>query len=779
MADIQKKNWARHWPLMAATACGVLAGAIVVAWSRLLEAWLGRTLFTQAAIGLVTALALAAGVTWGRRRPEDSGNRRVAAWALLVAGWWGLAWLPLLPWLARRWMLFLIPPQRTFGLFLVIMAGIVVLALAVPLTAAGLAFGRGARHPRRWLGFALGVFCAAWALKTFVVPAYGVEFLFRGVALWAGLLASVCMWRVAANGSGRAFAVLPSVIALTLATVLSCPDAALLTQGLFGRWAGRGDGFMDGKVVHLATGRTSEIGLYENADFGRVLTRDGMLIASEKRFQASRILAAHVPFLLHAEARRVAIIGPEAGVALASVQLHELAQIDCFVPEPEEAAWAMEVMSAATNNCRTARIIVPKVNVQRGDAPSLWSRHAYDLVIVAGGAGWWADGGDEFGSFFLRRCHRALDEDGLLALQLDTRGWQADDFRRALRDFHRVFPQMQVWCTGAEKWLLIGGEKPIKAPVDRMLEQLNNELVFRDFVRAGAKSLPDALAGFVCDTAGAEKWIGTTGGLSRWRLAWHTVGGCFGTTLPLVVLASAETNCSWKMDWLLPGRMDPDVYVALLDRTGNRRAMRAKAVGVVLSTTDVGSVPEGLSDDALMRELMDRLDIGARRLLAAPNFTGATRCYEEMLRLAPESALAHYGLAMSMCDAGQVESALVHFTNAVRLAPDVTEYRYELGRTALQIGQLEEAIRQLRMVLAREPAHVEAMYRLSCALAATKNATHEARQEAVQLAEKACLLSHGSRPKYLWSLADRYIEAGRLRDGVDFKHKLKERGIQP
>ena len=176
--------------------------------------------------------------------------------------------------------------------------------------------------------------------------------------------------------------------------------------------------------------------------------------------------------------------------------------------------------------------------------------------------------------------------------------------------------------------------------------------------------------------------------------------------------------------WLLPGQMDPEVFVALLDRTGRRLAARAEAVRFQFADalpTDAAAARSGaaadLADDLLMLERIDVLDIEARRLLARHDAPGAMRRYEGMLRIAPESALAHYGLAMTARESGQAQAAFWHFAHAVQLEPAVTGYRMALGRMALDMDQAGEAIRQFRVVLSREPGNAEALDRLSCALA--------------------------------------------------------------
>jgi len=416
----------------------------------------------------------------------------------------------------------------------------------------------------------------------------------------------------------------------------------------------------------------------------------------------------------------------------------------------------------------------------RSSLPSWWSPHAYDVVLVSGGPAWDTAAAGVLQAPVLRRCRRAATEDGLVALALDTRGFTTADFQRTLRSFHAVFPFVQVWCVGAEQWLLVGCNTAIKAPVDRMLTELDNEAVFRDLVRAGVRSLPEALACYVCDTAGVEALAGKTGGgVSAPRLAWHVLQSQFDPVERPAALAAAETRRSWRVEWLLPGQLDPDLFVALLDRTGRCIATRVAAVAIRLGLAKPGGsanagVATDLRGDVLIREALDHLDIKGRRALARGVAIDALHCYQAMLQLSPGSAPAHYGLGLAARDAGQMQMAFQHLMQAVQVAPDVTDYRLDLGRLALQLDQADEADRQFRAVLAREPKNIEATYRLSCALAA-KGPGRDV-QQAMRLAEQACLASQWSNAEYVWGLADRYLDAGMIKEGMALKRKLKQLG---
>ena len=787
----------RAWPAALTGASGVLLGLLWTVWSRGLETWCGPTLFTGAIAWLVAALAVAAGVVVARRwRAGSARAAHAAAWAILFTGLWGLVLLACTGWLARIWMRFLIAPGRSCGLFLAgvaLAAGIVV---ALPLASFGFALGMGwgsanrpvppqpGRMARRLILLAVCAVAGGWCARAYALPLLGCEAVLRLAAAWAALLAGMQLWLLSARATSRLAAMLAVFGVPVLAVALTGPREPATALGFFGRWASRDDGFVSGRPLRYMEGRRQSVAVYEHPDFGRVLLLNGAPVAYSDRYRSARILAAHLPLLLHPEARSLALVGPAAGIALPSAQTHPLAAITVFAPDVEPARWAREFLAdetaaAATTNANRRRAAAPAVTFRQAALPSWWARRVYDVVLISGGPVWDTAAAGVLRPGVLQRCRRAAADDGLVALQFDTRGLSGDDFRRALRQFHAVFPHVQVWCIGAEQWLLVGRNTTIKVPVDRMLERLDDEPVFHDLVRAGVRSLPEVLACFTCDTAGVDALTSPAspaGVASMLRLAWHALRSQFDAVDHPEVLATVEASRSWRLEWLLPGQLDPETFVALLDRTSRCIATRVAAVDVRLGRSvpndTTGKGQAELAGDVLIREALEHLDIKGRRALTRGAALDALHCYQAMLQLAPVSAPAHYGLGLAARDAGQFAVALQHLAQAVQSAPDNQEYRLELGRAALRLEQTEEAVRQFRAVLAREPKNAEALYQLSCALASGKGAGRDV-QQAMRLAEQACLISQWSNAEYVWGLADRYIDAGMIQEGITLKRKLK------
>ena len=79
----------------------------------------------------------------------------------------------------------------------------------------------------------------------------------------------------------------------------------------------------------------------------------------------------------------------------------------------------------------------------------------------------------------------------------------------------------------------------------------------------------------------------------------------------------------------------------------------------------------------------------------------------------------------------------------------------------------------MRVVLAREPEHAEALFRQAQGLV-LKGRPDRAPEQAVRLAERACELTGWQNREYAFGLADLYLEAGRVLEGLGLKRRLKE-----
>ena len=313
--------------------------------------------------------------------------------------------------------------------------------------------------------------------------------------------------------------------------------------------------------------------------------------------------------------------------------------------------------------------------------------------------------------------------------------------------------------------------------------------MFRDFVRAGKISAADVLACLVCDAAGVERWLAESGdGISLFEIAWKAPGNVLegGKVLMSPVYFEKVREIS-SAEWLQAGEVDNGVYDALVAMVDRNISARLSAVMAVASMT-AGKIEEGLQyareaaavnpNDAFLVQFSEALELEGRRRMSIGDYKGAVRCYENMLSFNRESPQAHYGMGLCLRANGDIQNAYIHFARAVVGAPSQTHYRLEFAEVALSAGQFETADKQYQKILEQDPENARVMLLYARALVYKGREDRQA-DKAVEMARKACEITGWQIPEVIIGLADMYIEAGRVMEGMGLKRRLKEGGIEP
>jgi tetratricopeptide (TPR) repeat protein len=572
----------------------------------------------------------------------------------------------------------------------------------------------------------------------------------------------------------------PLAAAMALAAALApTGGSTVLSEGAFGRLAHRDSGFAQGRPLFQHVSARHVVAAYADPDYQFVFAMDGRPLLFGNRFHTARTLTGYAPLLVRPTCRKAALVGPEAGVYLPFLARGGVTNV--AVAGAERSAVNLTVAADAylTGDGSGEKVAIT------WDAP-LAADSGYDVIVVAPAPAWQRGSRQLSSARQLRRYKRALSADGVVALHLDARALSVGSFASVARDFASVFAGVQVWCTGAYDWVLLGAGKPVKSPLDDMLALFEREAVFRDFTRAGGLSLPDALACVLCDGNGLEKWLKAAGAEGAWAAAWRAPRAAVVPSRTALQPAVLESCRQRKAEWVLPGQADVDVYVTFMDKVGRALGARA-AVVTALSETAKGHNEAGLESaraaaristhDALLVQSAETVELEGRRRIKIGDVKGALNCYENLLSLGVGTARAHYGMGYCLRGNGDNENAYLHFARAVSEAPEQTDYRLELAQAALTIGEFAEADRQFREVLKREPKHAEALYRCAKGLAMRERPDKDFPQ-AVKLAEQACTLTGWENGEYAYGLADLYMEAGRVLEGLGLKRRLKE-GVKP
>jgi len=95
---------------------------------------------------------------------------------------------------------------------------------------------------------------------------------------------------------------------------------------------------------------------------------------------------------------------------------------------------------------------------------------------------------------------------------------------------------------------------------------------------------------------------------------------------------------------------------------------------------------------------------------------GAQELFEEVLRVSPEYAKAHYSLGVLMAASGRDKEAIERFSAAVRYEPSYLEARLRLAAILRRTGRVQESLSQYEQVIKIDPRVVEAPFGYAMAL---------------------------------------------------------------
>jgi tetratricopeptide (TPR) repeat protein len=278
--------------------------------------------------------------------------------------------------------------------------------------------------------------------------------------------------------------------------------------------------------------------------------------------------------------------------------------------------------------------------------------------------------------------------------------------------------------------------------------------------------------------------------------------------MPVAALALAacamQTNAQVRY-WRNSGTLfrhalaiDPDNYIAHssygcylrdLGQLEQARIECQRAVEIapiyVMGYTFLSSVleMEGKKEDA-MAALRDGLKIrpdfsGARcdlaRLLFEKNlYLEAEAELEEGLKFDPTDPGLHLFLGHALAGQGKYEAAEEQFSQGARLDPQDPAIHFQWALTLAAQRKIPGAIAQYRAALQLQPDFANALNNLAWLLAANPDPALRDGAEAVQLASRACALTHTNEAIKIETLANACAEAGRFEDAVAWAQKASE-----
>ena len=161
-------------------------------------------------------------------------------------------------------------------------------------------------------------------------------------------------------------------------------------------------------------------------------------------------------------------------------------------------------------------------------------------------------------------------------------------------------------------------------------------------------------------------------------------------------------------------------------------------------------------------------------LAAKGQLDEAIENYLQAIRIDPGFYQALDNLGVALAATGRFDAAIENFRRAIHVNPHNPDAFYNLGLTLNQLGRTREAVDSYRAALSLNPELTPVLNNLAWALATSPDDGLRNGAEALQLAERACELTHYAQPFFIGTLAAAYAECGRYPEAVATAEKAEQ-----
>jgi spermidine synthase len=553
-----------------------------------------------------------------------------------------------------------------------------------------------------------GGIAGSLATALVALPRLGLEattLVLTGLNVAAGLLA---LWTLQA-GLRRTRAVLAAagVLAWLLVPQVS---GTRIPQDFLAR---------DGELVDFREGLESNLAVVRR-DRTRVLEIDGWWQGQDRT--THQIMAAHLPMLLHPEARRVLIVGVGAGQTAARFLLHPITRLDCVDIEPA-------VFELIRPHFQGGWMDDPRVALLPEDGRGYLMHTAarYDVIALEVGQIFRPGAASFYTIDFYRRARERLEPGGMLWQFVPLPFFSVETFRSTVRTFVEVFPASLLWYNTSE--LLLAGVNADRLALDASrLETALADPRIRDdlsFSHWGGPRYrlhrPEVLLGGLL--AGARGLAGLGAGApiltdDRPVLEYATTGASAldANELPLLEILRRHLEPPERLLDSPPGpeRLAEIHRVRarnLDDLAASALARRAETLRATLPGAELAAILERAAarnpENRRIRRLL------ADALVQAGRLDEARASYERALALDPGDALAHRGLGVVHQVQGRLEEAAGRYRAALEIDPEDPEAHNNLGAALGGLGDYPGALHHFERALALRPAYADARRNLA------------------------------------------------------------------
>ena len=140
--------------------------------------------------------------------------------------------------------------------------------------------------------------------------------------------------------------------------------------------------------------------------------------------------------------------------------------------------------------------------------------------------------------------------------------------------------------------------------------------------------------------------------------------------------------------------------------------------------------------------------------------------FEKAIALDPLNGGTHFNLGSALLKSGKADDAIAHYQKALQLDANLPEAHYQLALVFGSRGKTEEVLAHLQEVVRLKPDWIDPLGRLGWIWATDPNPKFRNGAGAVQVSERAAILTQRKDARILSVLAAAYAEAGRFPEAI-------------
>jgi spermidine synthase len=461
----------------------------------------------------------------------------------------------------------------------------------------------------------------------------------------------------------------------------------------------------DSRLLFYRDGLTATVSVHREGPT-TLLRVNGKTDASNGVDMHMQLMLAHLPLLLHPDARSVLVVGLGSGVTAGAAATHPVERVD--VVEIESA-----VVEAAGFFKAESRDVLknPKLRLAIGDARNylLAADRRWDVIVSEPSNPWIGGVATLFSEEFYALARSRLAPGGVMVQWIDGYTIRPADLKMVVKTFRTAFPATTIWhAHGAADFMLVGSVQPRPLDLAKVRAAWTASPALKeDFQRLGFRAPWAFLADFLLAepdaarlTLGAD--LNTDDLLPLEFSAPKSLHGDTASTNYRMVRAFRTTE--------LP--LLADGGAALLETAAARHDL-----GAAYLRKNLPAEAAAQFERALAREpahVPSLVDLGRTQLrMGLP--VRAVESLQAAVKHDPRSAEAQALLARAWQGQQLPARALEAAQAAVRLAPDESGHRVLLAGLLEQQGRALEAIEHYLTARTARPRDVALLLGLASA----------------------------------------------------------------